>query len=88
VTKRNYPNNEEVRAWANDRFGDVVRSRGRMPHWVVQEWNKTHPKRKYVKTQAHHGTLHGATYRKCSCAKCSKRLSRYHLQRKYPGEAA
>ena len=75
-----YPNNEEVRAWADARFYDVP-ARGKLPAWVVEEWDKAHPKRKYVHSEAHHGTLGGTTQHGCTCLKCVRRRRSYFNER-------
>lgn len=75
-----YPNNEEVRAWADARFFGVP-IRGRLPQWVIEEWDAKHPKRKYVHAQAHHGTLGGTTQHGCSCLPCVRRRRSYHNER-------
>lgn len=62
--KTGHPTNPEVRAWADARFYNVPKS-GALPDWVIAEWDKRHPKRKYVREQAHHGTLTGYTYHGC-----------------------
>ena len=71
-----HPNNEEVRAWADERFYDVPK-RGRMPQWVIEEWDAKHPRRKYVATEAHHGTLNGSQLHGCGCSACLTRRRSY-----------
>jgi hypothetical protein len=71
-----HPNNEEVRAWADERYYDVP-TRGKLPAWVIEEWDKTHPKRKYIHEQAHHGTLTGNLVHGCKCNACLTRRRTY-----------
>lgn len=71
-----YPNNAEVRAWADERFFDVP-TRGRLPGWVIEEWDKAHPVRKYVASEAYHGTLSGYTYRGCREECCESVWNEY-----------
>ena len=76
----NYPNNEEVRAWADERYYGVP-TRGRLPAWVIEAWDAAHPKRKYVKSEAHHGTLGGYYQHGCTCNRCLKRRRSYQNER-------
>ena len=76
----NYPNNEEVRAWADERYFGVP-TRGRLPQWVIDAWDEKHPKRKYVASEAHHGTLAGYNVHHCSCLPCLRRRRTYQNER-------
>lgn len=78
MSKRNpYPTNPEVRAWGEKRFGNLPAT-GPIPKFVIAEWNRTHPKRKYVLEEAHHGTLTGYTYHGCREACCSSVWNAYY----------
>lgn len=76
MSQSKYPTNPEVRAWADARFYDVP-VRGYLPQWVIDEWDKAHPVRKYVKEQAHHGTPSGYSSGKCREACCRKAWLEY-----------
>lgn len=73
---KQYPSNPEVRAWADERFYDVPKT-GRLPQWVIDEWDAKHPKRKYVAEKAYHGTLSGYTYHGCKDACCTSAWNAY-----------
>lgn len=73
-----YPNNEEVRAWARKR-GMQVGDRARLPQRVIDAWDRSHPKRKYVPEEAHHGTVGGFVVHKCRCGDCRRRFARQQI---------
>lgn len=79
MSKRNkqYPSNPEVRAWADERFYDVPKT-GKLPGWVIEEWDKAHPVRKYVPEQAFHGTTGGYTYHGCREECCTTAWNEYY----------
>ena len=76
-----YPNNEEVRAWADARFYGVP-VRGKLPAWIIEAWDNAHPVRQYVHEQAHHGTLGGTTQHGCNCLLCYRRRRQYDVERR------
>lgn len=82
MTKLSYqhPTNPEVRAWADKRYYDVPKA-GMLPQWVIDEWNRTHPKRKYVSRElAVHGTLSGYTYHGCREECCTSVWNAYQAE--------
>ena len=81
MSKTKHPNNEEVRAWANERYYDVP-VRGPLPQWIIEAWDKAHPKRKYVAEEAHHGTLGGYTLHRCRERCCIDRMNEYCAERR------
>lgn len=62
--QKQYPNTPEVRAWLDERYFGVPK-RGRLPAWGIEAWDSAHPKRKYVESEAYHGTTGGYTHHGC-----------------------
>jgi hypothetical protein len=72
-----YPNGPELRAWANDRQPGLIAAAGQLPRFLILAWNKAHPDRPYVPSQAHHGTPHGYSNKGCRCDRCLDAGRRY-----------
>lgn len=66
-----YPNNTEIRAWAMSVNPRAVSRRGQLSRAVIAGWNKTHPDRPYVASEAYHGTTCGYVDYDCRCDRCS-----------------
>ena len=76
-----YPNTIQVREWLNARFHGIAQV-GAIPRWGVEAWDKAHPKRKFVKEQAYHGTPGGYTNHGCRCIRCERaRGAFYNVER-------
>lgn len=66
-----FPSTQELRDWAMSKSaGRNLGRMGSLPHPVIAGWNKTHPERPFVKTEAFHGTLNGYLHRECRCDRC------------------
>lgn len=65
-----YPSNAELRRWAmSKKAGASLSYVGGLPRFVILAWNRAHPERPYVASQAHHGMRKG--YEKgCKCDRC------------------
>lgn len=80
-----YPSNVEVHRWAETQpWGHKV-SRTRMSRDLIRAWDKAHPDRPYVKSEAYHGTAGGYDNHGCRCRRCTDAaragwLGRYHAR--------
>ena len=81
MARSDYPTVAEVREWGMKYYHGVHPS-SRLPHWLIAEWDRHHPKRKYVASEAHHGSLYGYTKRKCKCDECRAIWNAY-VNRRY-----
>jgi len=81
-----HPSNVEVRRWAEAQpWGHKVSGTGGMPSQLIRAWDKAHPDRPYVKSQAHHGTPSGYHTQGCRCDRCTRAAvdydgDRYHTR--------
>lgn len=82
-----YPSNPEVRAWGMARKPDMVPNRGRLPNFLIIAWNRAHPDRPYVATEAYHGTTSGYWNRGCRCERCTACAVRYERYRQSAARA-
>lgn len=80
-----YPSTPEVRAWLDERYYGINKF-GHLPAWGIEAWDNAHPKRKYVASEAHHGTTTGYTYHGCREECCRQAFYAYYDELR--GEAA
>lgn len=72
-----HPNNVEIHRWAEAQpWGHKVTSKG-ITNQLIAAWNKAHPDRPYVKSEAHHGTAGGYGSRGCRCRPCTDAATAY-----------
>ena len=94
-----YPSNVEVHRWAQAQpWGHKVPMRnwraGAVGRQIIAAWDKAHPDRPYVRSEAYHGTPSGYTKRDCRCERCTaaaadeKRERRRAADFERDGEAA
>jgi hypothetical protein len=63
-----YPSNIEVRRWAEAK-GLPVHFQGMLPLSLIKAWDRAHPDRPFVKSEARHGTFSGYA-QGCRCDPC------------------
>lgn len=66
-----YPSNVEVHAWAREQpWGHKVSSRA-ISRQLILAWDRAHPDRPYVRSEAYHGTEGGYVNHNCRCDRCT-----------------
>lgn len=71
-----YPTTDEIRQWAmSKKAGAGLSYSGPLPKAVIAGWNRTHPDRPYVRSEAYHGSTHGYINMNCRCAPCTASAS-------------
>jgi len=66
-----------------DRRPDLVIANGSLPKFVIIAWDRAHPDRPYVVSEAYHGTVSGYNSRHCRCDRCRAAVNAAELARKH-----
>lgn len=67
-----YPSNDEVRQWAmTKKAGAGMSYRGALSRAAIAGWDREHPDRPYVASEAYHGSTGGYTSHNCRCRPCT-----------------
>jgi hypothetical protein len=67
-----YPTSVELHRWAETQpWGHKVSPRFISPD-LIKAWNRAHPERPYVKSEAYHGTTGGYNNQGCRCDACRR----------------